>query len=91
MVYAASTVFQLLILLFLVKFYNSYPFFVPWWLNCYDFCFHRNDKNSQLSVIPAKAGIQSLDAVLDSRSPIGVEDKLRGNDKGSLRQTFLQR
>ncbi len=28
MVYATSTVFQLLILLFLVKFYNSYPFFV---------------------------------------------------------------
>ncbi len=28
MVYAASTVFQLLILFFLVKFYNTYPFFV---------------------------------------------------------------
>ncbi len=28
----------------------------------------------------AKAGIQSFQAVMDSRSPIGVEDKLRGSD-----------
>ncbi len=28
MIYAVSTVFQLLIFLFFVKFYNSYPFFV---------------------------------------------------------------
>ncbi len=36
------------------------------------------------AVTPAKAGVQSRRGgmiSLDSRSPIGVEDKLRGNDK----------
>ena len=34
----------------------------------------------QSSVIPAEAGIHNPLIFLDSRSPIGVEDKLRGND-----------
>jgi len=31
-------------------------------------------------VIPAKAGIQLFQGIMDSRSPIGVEDRFRGSD-----------
>jgi len=37
-------------------------------------------QKSPVFVIPAKAGIQGNPSLLDSRSPIGVEDKLRGSD-----------
>ena len=37
-------------------------------------------RNFSVFVIPANAGIQGNQPLLDSRSPIGVEDKLRGSD-----------
>ncbi len=39
-------------------------------------------------VMPAKAGIQDLLKLLDSRSPIGVEDKLHGNDRIRSKKSF---
>ena len=35
---------------------------------------------SPVIVIPVKTGIQENQPVMDSRSPIGVEDKLSGSD-----------
>ena len=41
------------------------------------------DSDKPKAVTPANAGVQSRHGMisLDSRSPIGVEDKVRGNDK----------
>jgi len=50
-----------------------------------DFFHYRFDElvksqKTPVIVIPVKTGIQENQLLMDSRSPIGVEDKLRGSD-----------
>jgi len=54
------------------------------------FNFLRNAENVSKAVTFAKAGAQNWLILLDSRSPIGVEDKLRGNDDNGYLPTFYE-
>ena len=49
-------------------------------VSCPMYILTKYEKSSSLFVIALKARIYVFSCGMDSRSPIGVEDKLRGND-----------